>query len=442
MCILALDLGTTAFKCAPVTQDGLSGPVATVSYALNYDAGRVTYAPEGYFQAALQALEGAARAARDAGLAIEAIGISSQAQTYIPLDQTGRPLQDAVVWTDGRAVDEAAEVARAIPDFAAHSGFRAPLPEMFLPKVMHYARHGGAPLDRVWKFLLLNEYIVYRLTGEAYGDETNQGMSGFYDITRRRVSPAALGLAGIGAGQLADIGPGGRRGAPLRPEIAGQLGLPRAPVCSCGNDQSAAAAGAGLRGEGDVLCNFGTAMVVYALKDALPGALRDKQIAGISPWTGRYFLLGVESECGNVLDWARAMFYRDRSFEDMLREASAEPGAGPCPRVSLPGGGRVELDGLTLASEPRHAVLALLRHYAGVFGGLLDGVAGGTGARLFAAGGLSRSQDWLTYLGRSVGVAFARAPAAQPGLVGVARIIQSANHPKLETVWQSIDSST
>jgi xylulokinase len=387
----------------------------------------VTFAPEGYYQATLQALQGAAGAARDAGLAVEAIGISSQAQTYIPLDRAGRPLQDAVVWTDGRAVEEALEVARAIPDFAGHSGFRAPLAELFLPKVMHFARHSGAAFGRVWKFLLLNEYILYRLTGETRGDETNQGMSGFYDITRRRVSPAALELAGIDAGQLADIAPAGRQSAPLRTEAAEQLGLARVPVCSCGNDQSAAAAGAGLRGEGDVLCNFGTAMVVYALKDALPGALRDKQIAGISAWTGRYFLLGVESECGNVLDWARAMFYAGRSFEDMLRDAAATPDPAPCPRVSLPGGGRVELSGLSLASEPRHVVLALLRHYAGVLGGLLDGVAAGAaGARLFAAGGLSRSDDWLGFLGRALGVTLIRAPVAQPGLVGIARIIRSA----------------
>lgn len=428
MCILALDLGTTAFKCAPATADGLLAPPVTVSYALDYDRGSVTFEPEAYFRIALQALRGAAAAAREAGLQVNALGISSQAQTYIPLDAAGRPLQKAVVWTDGRALAEAAEAAQAIPDFARHSGFCRPLPELFLPKVMHFARHGGFPLNRVWKFVLLNEYIIYRLTGHAYGDETNQGMSGFYDIARRRVSTAALGLAGIGEQQLAQVAPAARVSQPLTAEWAAELGIDSVPVYSCGNDQSAAAAGAGLSAEGDVLCNFGTAMVIYALKDALPETLLDKQIAGISPLTGRYFLLGVESECGNVLDWARGMFYRDRSFGDMLSEAlDAGVNTALLPIADVPGSGMIDLRNLSLASEPRHAVRALLERYAAIFGELLGGVTGGRSAtRLFASGGLSRSDAWLDFLAARFSLSFTRARIEQPGLVGVARIIRAA----------------
>ena len=42
-----------------------------------------------------------------------------------------------------------------------------------MPKIRHFARHSGIPLAEVWKFALLNEYIIYRLTGELYGDTTN-----------------------------------------------------------------------------------------------------------------------------------------------------------------------------------------------------------------------------------------------------------------------------
>ena len=43
--------------------------------------------------------------------------------------------------------------------------------------------------------------------------------------------------------------------------------LPVPMIYSCGNDQSCAAIGAGLERAGDILCNFGTALVVYALQD-------------------------------------------------------------------------------------------------------------------------------------------------------------------------------
>lgn len=427
-CIIALDLGTTAFKCAPVDEHGLLAEPTTVSYDLDYDAGNVTFAPAAYEQVAAEALSGAVRSAQSAGLRVVAIGISSQAQTYIPLDSDGRPLQKAIVWTDGRAVEEAGAVAAAIPQFARHSGFRAPLPELFMPKVLHFARHSGIPLQQVWKFALLNEYIIYRLTGCAYGDMTNQGMSGFYHIAARCWSQTALDIVGIRSDQLVDVAPAARISQPLAQDWCRRLGIAPVPVYACGNDQSSAAAGAGLQVAGDVLCNFGTAMVVYALKDDLPDELLDKQIAGISPLTGRYFLLGVESECGNVLDWAHRLCYTGQDFGVMMQEAMSEHiDPTNLPMVALPGGGRIDFQGLTVGCDRQQLVRALLEQYAETFGLLLRGVAGQAGMNtIYAAGGLSRSDPWLDFLGRKFDIRFTRTSTQQAGLVGIARIIRQA----------------
>lgn len=430
-CIIALDLGTTAFKCAPVDETGLLAEPTTVLYDLDYDGGLVTCPPQRYVQLATEALLKVAGAARQAGLEVRAIGISSQAQTYIPLDRAGRPLQDAVVWTDDRAVNEAREAAQLIPDYAHHSGFSAPLPALFMPKVRHFARHSGIPLSDVWKFPLLNEYIIYTLTGTLYGDTTNQGMSGFYHIGKRAWSHKALRFAGIDVNQLADVAPAARLSHPITPAWRERLGLGAVNVYSCGNDQSCSATGAGLAIAGDILCNFGTAMVVYALKDALPATLLDKQIAGISPYTGRYFLLGVEAECGNVLGWAHRLCYAQEPFTFMLEQALQTPAEGKSmPRVSLPGGGRIELQGLTVGCEPVHLVRALLERFAETFGELLAGVRGAQDIhQLYASGGVSRSDAWLQFLGQRLAIQFQRTTTEHPGLVGVARIIQRATQP-------------
>lgn len=302
-CILALDLGTSAFKTAAVSPVGLVAEPVSVGYALDHADGRVTCPGERYFGTAMTALRLAADAARGAGWRVEAVGISSQAQTYLALDRAGTPLADAVVWTDGRAAAEAERASEAIPDVAAHCGFQRFTGQQFLPKVMHlFAEHTLRP-DAVGKLLLLNEYVAYRLTGRAFGDETNQGMSGFFDVSRRAWSPAALALAGIRADQLAEVAPAAARSEPLAPEICRALDLSAVPVYLCGNDQTCAAAGVDLNEPGSVLCNFGTAMVIYSRRDDLPSEIRDTQIAGIDPWTGRYFLLGLEGECGNVIEW-------------------------------------------------------------------------------------------------------------------------------------------
>jgi sugar (pentulose or hexulose) kinase len=300
-----------------------------------------------------------------------------------------------------------------------------------MPKLRHFARHSGIPLADVWKFALLNEFIIFTLTGHVYGDTTNQGMSGFFHIARRCWSQEALHYAGIEPGQLADVAPAARLARPLSPTWQARLELDAVNVYSCGNDQSCSAAGAGLTSAGDILCNFGTAMVVYALKDELPATLLDKQIAGISPYTGRYFLLGLESECGNVLDWAHRALYAHEPFSTMMSQALLIPAhLNSLPRITFPGAGRIQIDELTVGHERWQIVRALLERYGEIFGELLAGVRAEQAIHhLFASGGVSRSDAWLQTLSDRFAVQFERTTTEQPGLVGVARIIHRSSLP-------------
>lgn len=425
-CILALDLGTTAFKCAPVSARGVIGRPAEVRYRLDYDAGRVTCPADRYVRAARQALAAGAAAARAAGSRVRAIGIGSQAQTFLALDRAGHPLQPAVVWTDNRATREARIVARAIPDFARHSGFSQPLGLLFLPKVIHAFRGGMLRRERVGKLLLLNEFIIRTLTGHAYGDEVNQGMSGFYDISRRCLSKRALALAGIKSAQLAETGPAAAISRPLTIDAARRIGLPSpVPVFSCGNDQGCGAAGANLAGTQDILCNFGTAMVVYSVRTRLPSRLAPNQIAGIDPLTDRYFLLGVENECGNIIDWARAALFPSLSIDAMLRRALAcECPAKTLPEMRIRGNGRFDLGGLTPAADGAIIVRAILAHFGHAFAELVRTTGGRNTRRAIISGGLARSPAWCAFVGACAGLPTKLAPTEHLGLLGIMRIIE------------------
>ncbi|HZO90680.1 MAG TPA: FGGY family carbohydrate kinase [Chthonomonadaceae bacterium] len=424
-CILALDLGTTAFKAAPVDETGVRGRVTVTPYELDYldyAEGRVTCNPERYVSCAWKALRGAARTAREQGLTVRAVGLSSQAQTYVALDERGQPVQPAVVWTDTQAVPEAEEAARALPDFARTCGFVRPNPMQFLPKVMRFRREGG---QARW-FVLLNEWVTYRLTGELYGDSTNQGMGGFYDITKQAWNERALALAGITADNLAAVAPAAARGACLTRLVCGALDLPAVPVYSCGNDQSCAAVGAGIEEEGDLFCNFGTALVVYALKSRPMEPSSEDQIAGISPLPGRWFLLGLESECGNVVEWLARLLYPRKGVDTMIEAAlKAEEVPTALPQFALHGGGRLDIHDLSLGCRREELARALLEYYAAQFGALLAGVtaAGKPPRRLFAGGGLSRSAHWLELLGKRHHLTLQPTAGEHPGLVGVAKII-------------------
>jgi len=427
-CILALDLGTTAFKSAPVDEDHIYGRPTVVRYALDYAGGQVSCSTQVLYRSAMKALRGAARSAQEQGLNVVAIGISSQAQTYVALDGAGEAVQPAVIWTDSRATAQAKAAGKALPDFTSISGFLHPSPLQFLPKVRYFQRRGWV----AQRFLLLNEWLIYRLTGEAYGDETNQGMGGFYNIQARVWSERALTWAGIAPENLAQVAPAASISAPLLPNVGRDLGLSGVPIYSCGNDQSCAAVGAGLERAGDILCNFGTALVVYAQKGGpvLPG--KEDQIAGIGPMSSRqaasWFLLGLEPECGNVFDWLTQLLYPRGGVEALLNAAlTTNIPAKDLPQLVLTGGGRLDLRSLSLDYRREHLARAAMEFYANRFRTLLREVtAEETGLiRLFAGGGLSQNDLWLKFLSLRCGRPFIRTACEHPGLVGVARIIQN-----------------
>jgi xylulokinase len=426
--IIALDLGTTSFKCALVSEDGiLPGTIISRNYRINRSNGVIVFPAEEYFDMALDLLRRTCSTALEMKLLVGSIGITSQAQTYVTINKNGEALTDAVVWLDVRAETEARDVASAITEFPMHSGFPEPSGQMFLPKIIHLKNKEPDVHGSAWKFLLLNEYIVFRLTGKTYGDSSNQGMCGFFDISKRKISKIALSLAGIGEEHLPQIFTPASFAKPLTDKISEILGIGKVNVYSCGNDQSCAAAGAGLSAENDILCNFGTAMVVYSLKEKLPAVLLGNQIAGISSLRNYYFLLGLESECGSIFEMIHGELYPEDNFASMMQEAFNADITGPGieDAVAIRYPDIVSICSLKV-KYPRAAICrALMELYAGIFQNMLEGILNESApGKIFASGGLSLSEEWILFLEKRCSLKFSRMRSCHPSLEGVYKTIK------------------
>ncbi|MCW3054935.1 MAG: xylulose kinase, partial [Chthonomonadales bacterium] len=201
-------------------------------------------------------------------------------------------------------------------------------------------------------------------------------------------------------------------------------------------DQSCAAVGAGLERAGDILCNFGTALVVYAQKDRPVSPTKEDQIAGIGPMTSQlapsWFLLGLEPECGNVFDWMAKLLYPRGGVEALLTAAFTKDMQvmdRDNPQLVFTGGGRLDLCRLKLDYRREHLARGVVEFYAQRFRELLkDVTAEETGPlRLFASGGLSQNDLWLEFLPYRCGRHLIRTASEHPGLVGIARIIQNGS---------------
>ena len=243
-CIAALDVGTTSVKACLFTPELELIACCVQEYALDARGGWVEARPETYLAAARDAMRAALAAAP--GHRPEALGLCTQGETMVPADAQGQALRPFLVWLDGRAGAQAAELEKILgrQRFYETTGLPQPSGTTPLAKAMWLRENGG--LRGAERLLLLEDYLLGWLTGRAVTEPAVQTSTGWYDIRHDRYWLEALEAAGISVRLLPACVPCGEKAGPLQREAAALLGLPEGiPVAAGAMDQTAAALAAG-----------------------------------------------------------------------------------------------------------------------------------------------------------------------------------------------------
>ena len=328
-CIAALDVGTTSVKACLFTPELELIACCVQEYALDTRGAWVEARPETYLAAARDAMCAALAAAP--GHRPEALGLCTQGETMVPADAQGQALQPFLVWLDGRAGAQAAELEKILgrQRFYETTG----LPQLSgatpLAKAMWLRENGG--LRGAERLLLLEDYLLGWLTGRAVTEPAVQTSTGWYDIRHDRYWPEALEAAGISVRLLPACMPCGEKAGPLRREAAALLGLPEGiPVAAGAMDQTAAALAAGAAEPGAVTETTGTALVMAACAEhpAFPREGRVTVYRHALP--GRYLYLPIGNTAGMALRWFRDVCCPDlpaggAGYAALDREAAAVP---------------------------------------------------------------------------------------------------------------------
>ncbi len=152
---LGIDLGTSAVKVLLVDEAQAVRAQASVPLATRHPVPLAAEQnPEDWWEAVAAALDRlAAEHPREmAGVAV--VGLSGQMHAAVLLDTADRPLRPAMLWNDGRAGVEAAELqARGGLELARRLGVPATA-GFTAPKLLWLARHEPATLDRAASLLL------------------------------------------------------------------------------------------------------------------------------------------------------------------------------------------------------------------------------------------------------------------------------------------------
>lgn len=263
--------------------------------------------------------------------AVAAICLTHQRESFVCLDDAGEPLRPAILWLDGRAHAEIAELGS--PRVHERSG-KPPDTTPAIYKLAWLSRHEPAVLATAAHVVDVHGYLAWRLTGRWATSTASADTLGLLDAATLTWAPELLDLAGVRAEQLPALVPVGAEIGALTPDAAASLGLPGpVPLVAGTGDGQAAGLALGATVPGVAYLNLGTSMVLGVHADGYVWDPAFRTLAGLR--AGEYTLETVLNAAAYLADWAVARFGGGAS-RDELETAAAQLPAGAEGLLTLP----------------------------------------------------------------------------------------------------------
>jgi xylulokinase len=320
--LLAIDAGTTSVKAGLFSPDGGCLGVGRQEYQLETPAAdRVQLDPEVYWQACVKTVREAIHQSGVTPEQVKAMAVSSQGETTITLNAAGKAIYPALVWLDNRASAQAAFLAERFgKEVYARTGIPEIVPTWSACKILWLRQNEPAVFSRADKFLLVQDYLIYRLTGRIVTDGSISCTTLYFDIVQKTWWRDVQDAIGIRTDQLPEIVRPGANVGTLSPEAAAGLGLStKTCVVTGGMDQAVGAIGAGNFKPGKVSESTGAALAIQAtVTDPMMGKSNGIPVYCHSV-PGQYLLVPVCPTAGMALKWLRDSF-----FQDEIRKAGDE----------------------------------------------------------------------------------------------------------------------
>lgn len=331
--ILTVDFGTSVTKAAVWSEEGLVALGRADLITTRPQLGWAEQEPFSWWTSTVVACAEARAQAPAAFGSIEVIGCSGARQSFALLTAAAEPLGKGLLWSDRRAVEEAAELSATFDPAGGWDAVRrrtgAPLDGgAVAAKLLWLAAHEPARLAASDWVLSPRDVVIWRLTGEVATDVTLASRSGLYDFDGKLVPE----LAGPAAGKLPTVVDSDCQVGRLRAVPAAELGLrPGIPVVIGAGDRTCEVIGSGASSVRPMV-SWGTTANV-----SVPVAQRpDPAPAGAVVTRGAeggWLLEGGLSAAGSFLGWLGRLF--DRDVDGLIALAATSP-AGARGVVAVP----------------------------------------------------------------------------------------------------------
>ena len=323
---LGIDLGTSAAKVLILDGHGIVLSRASRSYSTHAPKpGWAEQSPSDWWAAVCAATK---EAINKANKTIVSVGLSGQLNGVVLLDAQGKPLGNAIIWLDIRAVSQAKEFAR-MRDFVSLTG-NAISPICVLPKLAWLQENRRDLMAQTKRIALAKDYVLLRLTGNLATDPSDALSTAMTEIGGTAWSPDLTSLASLDTEFLPKIEQSATIAGRITANAATETGLaPSTPVATGAGDVAALAVGCGIVNENRIAITLGTAGHVVSQ------AKSKKLIKNVGLWqlphavAERQLWLGLIMSGGLSLSWLKSILSFPQPLEyEQLNTLASEVQAG------------------------------------------------------------------------------------------------------------------
>lgn len=417
--LLALDIGTTSVKAGLFDSEGTCLATALEEYQLiTPSADRAELKVEDYWTASVKTLKKVLQKKHPNGNSVVGLTVSSQGETLITLDHYGKPVRNAIVWMDNRAVGQAEKLKNELGlEVYDVTGIPDVVPTWPACKILWLKENEPDNFKRIAHFLLVQDFLIFCLTGKIITDGSISCTTMLFDIIHYDWWQKSLDLVGISRHQLPLIQKAGSIAGKISPKIAEDLGVNPDLVVVCGGmDQCVGAIGAGNIDEGVVSETTGAALAMQvSIRNPMIDPTRVTPVY-VHSVDGRYLFVPVCPTAGMAFKWFKdnfvvsedgTAFDQKIDYYEIMNEMAKRVPAGCDGLVMLPhlmGAFSPESNplakgsftGFTLHHTKAHFVRAIQEAVAFMLRQNIEAIrnAGISISEVRTSGGASRSQIW------------------------------------------------
>jgi xylulokinase len=315
---LGLDVGTQGARALVCDESGRVVSQASEPFQSpgipDLPAGWFEQDPQDWWKAAVTCLKKVA-----AGLSegISALSVDSTSGTILPVDENGNPLTNALMYNDGRAVDEAKICNEAGIDLTEKLGYKFGA-SFALPKILWIKNHQPDVYQRTWKFIHAADFIIGRLIDDFGISDYSNALKTGYDLVDLKWPDFIEYKLDIPLSKLPVVVTPGEIIGSINPSAGDETELKTGtPVAAGVSDGTAGFIASGASGIGDWNSTIGTTLVLRGVSKNLVKDPQGRIYCHRHP-DGWWLPGGASNVGGECL----AKFFPNDDYAELDRQAS------------------------------------------------------------------------------------------------------------------------